>query len=145
MTEKLVPKKLWREWSSLFVSGQPLYDPQPASAETSANQEPTPAEVLEAERQAVLNEGDFQEYKVTASPPAETVMSHFTALVLDSGSLKLFQDMMGEWAPPEDSEVTGPPAPNPIVGHVVNRLFNLVHPPSVGSQKLSLKHSVIRK
>lgn len=38
---------------------------------------------------------------------------------------------MGEWAPPEGSEISGAPGPNPIVGHVVNRLFNMVHPPSV--------------
>lgn len=49
----------------MFVAGQPLYDPEQRPAEISTNQEPTPADVLEAERQAVLNEGDFQEYKVS--------------------------------------------------------------------------------
>lgn len=39
--------------------------------------------------------------------------------------------MIGEWSPPDTAEVNGPPAPNPIVGHVINRLFNMVHPPSV--------------
>jgi len=63
LTEKLVPLKLWREWTSLFVSGQPLYDPVDA-ATSPTRQGPTPADVLEHERQAVLNEGDFQEYKV---------------------------------------------------------------------------------
>lgn len=38
---------------------------------------------------------------------------------------------MGEWAPPEGCDISEPPAPNPIVGHVINRLFNMVHPPSV--------------
>ena len=48
--------------------------------------------------------------------------------------------MMGEWAPPEGSEIEGPPAANPIVGHVVNRLFNMVHPPSVSNCNSS--HSI---
>ena len=47
---------------------------------------------------------------------------------------------MGEWAPPEGSEIEGPPAANPIVGHVVNRLFNMVHPPSVSNCNSS--HSI---
>ena len=32
----------------------------------------------------------------------------------------------------EGSGITGPPRSNPVVGHIVQRLFNLVHPPSVG-------------
>ena len=43
----------------------------------------------------------------------------------------MFQNMIGEWQPPETSEVTGPPRSNPIVGHIVQRLFNIVHPPTV--------------
>lgn len=41
--------------------------------------------------------------------------------------------MMGEWQPPEGAEpmIAGPPRDNPIVGHIVQRLFNIVHPPSV--------------
>ena len=39
--------------------------------------------------------------------------------------------MIGEWTPPEGSELTGPPRNNPIVGHIVQRLFDIVHPPSV--------------
>ena len=31
----------------------------------------------------------------------------------------------------EGSGITGPPRSNPVVGHIVQRLFNLVHPPSV--------------
>ena len=44
--------------------------------------------------------------------------------------------MMGEWCPPEDTEpkIEGPPRNNPIVGYIVQRLFNIVHPPTVSSQ-----------
>ena len=63
LTEKLVPAKLWREWTSLFVSGKPLYDTQQDTAATTTQQRtgPTPADILEMERQAILNEGDIQE------------------------------------------------------------------------------------
>ena len=42
-----------------------------------------------------------------------------------------FQTMQGEWQPPESSEVQQPPRDNPVVGHVVQRLFNIVYPPTV--------------
>ena len=39
--------------------------------------------------------------------------------------------MVGEWQPPDGGEVAKPPRDNPIVGHIVQRLFNMVHPPTV--------------
>lgn len=42
-----------------------------------------------------------------------------------------FQNMVGEWQPPENSELAGPPRDNPVVGHVVQRLMNMVYPPEV--------------
>ena len=42
-----------------------------------------------------------------------------------------FQNMIGEWQPPEGSEISGPPRDNPVVGHVVQRLLNMVYPPEV--------------
>ena len=59
---RLLPPKLMREWTSLFVEGKPLYeqtDELPAESE-----EPTPEQILEMERQALLDEGDFNEYRV---------------------------------------------------------------------------------
>ncbi len=47
--------------------------------------------------------------------------------------------MIGEWTPPEGSEITGPPRSNPIVGHIVQRLFDIVHPPSV-SQTIYMRN-----
>ena len=44
-----------------------------------------------------------------------------------------FQNMIGEWQPPEGCEIAGPPRSNPVVGHVVQRLLNMVYPPSVCS------------
>jgi len=49
-----------REWKALFVSGQPLFEQAPPVEST----EPTPEQILEEERQQLLDEGDFMEYKV---------------------------------------------------------------------------------
>lgn len=98
LTEKLVPAKLMRDWTALFISGKPLYEQAPPPEST----EPSPEQILEEERQALLDEGDFSEYKT----------------------------MTGEWQPPEGSEVAQPPRDNPITGHVIQRLFNMVSPPT---------------
>lgn len=67
-----------------------------------ASTEPTPEQILEQERLKLLDETDFMEYK----------------------------NMVGEWQPPESGEVSKPPRDNPIVGHIVQRLFDMVHPPT---------------
>lgn len=48
-----------REWKLLFTSGQPLYE-----EEDRKSIELSPEQILEEERQKLLNEGDFMEYKV---------------------------------------------------------------------------------
>ena len=57
---RLVPAKLMREWRALFETGIPLYE-EKAIVEAS---DPTTEQVLEEERQQLLDEGDFMEYKV---------------------------------------------------------------------------------
>ena len=55
----LLPAKLMREWKLLFTSGQPLFEHrEPEVTELTAEQ------VLEEDRQNLLDEGDFTEYKV---------------------------------------------------------------------------------
>lgn len=56
----MLPAKLMREWTSLFVSGKPLFD----VADLADATELTPEQILEEERQQLLDEGDFMEYKV---------------------------------------------------------------------------------
>ncbi|GFO03102.1 sperm flagellar protein 2, partial [Plakobranchus ocellatus] len=97
LTNNLLPAKLMREWKLLFTSGQPLVEHrEPEVTELTAEQ------VLEEDRQNLLDEGDFTEYKT----------------------------MQGEWQPPETSEMQQPPRDNPVVGHVVQRLFDIVYPPT---------------
>ncbi|KAK7503972.1 hypothetical protein BaRGS_00004704, partial [Batillaria attramentaria] len=95
LTENLLPAKLMRDWTALFVNGCPLYETVPVDTG-----EPTPEQILEEERQMLLDEGDFMEYK----------------------------SMFGEWQLPE--EAPGPPRNNPVVGHIIQRLYNIVHPPT---------------
>lgn len=49
-----------REWTVLFTEGKPLFEPAPPVEST----EPTPEQILEQERQKLLDETDFMEYKV---------------------------------------------------------------------------------
>ena len=51
-----------REWTELFVAGQPLYENSPEVL--AIDEEPSPEKILEQERQALLDEGDFTEYRV---------------------------------------------------------------------------------
>ncbi|KAI8510088.1 hypothetical protein Bbelb_125160 [Branchiostoma belcheri] len=93
---ELVPPKLFREWTQLFIEGHPLYEEK----DTAEGSEPTPEQIIEMEKQKLLNDGDFKEYK----------------------------DMIGEWEPPEGSEINNEKNNN-VVGHIVQRIFNIVSPP----------------
>lgn len=55
-----------REWSTLFVAGEPLYDPesQPAEGDSDGEELPTAEQLVEDERKTLLDEGDFNEYRV---------------------------------------------------------------------------------
>ena len=55
----LIPAKLMRDWTAMFISGSPLYE-----TAIVASGDPTPEQILEEERQLLLDEGDFMEYKV---------------------------------------------------------------------------------
>ena len=59
---------LLEEWKSLFVEGKPLYEVTDEAVK-GADEDVTPGEVLEEERQALLDEGDFMEYKVCFGSP----------------------------------------------------------------------------
>ena len=59
MFYRLLPAKLLREWTALFIEGKPIYDiMEESSTELTAEQ------LLELERQALLNETDLNEYRV---------------------------------------------------------------------------------
>ncbi|XP_073400028.1 sperm flagellar protein 2 isoform X2 [Dendrobates tinctorius] len=92
LTNRLIPRKLMREWKEIFFSGLPLYQ--------EASIDPTPEQRVELEKERLLDEKDYEEYKT----------------------------MTGEWISSDTAAIK--PAPNNnILGHVVHRLMNIVNPP----------------
>ena len=97
LTNRLVPQKLYREWSLLFVDGQPLFEVTQLPHKDP--QEPTPEQILEEERQRLLDEGDFSEYRVT-----DTQFLSFRTIVVVVSCVFVLQQMIGEWQPLEEEE-----------------------------------------
>lgn len=111
----LIPAKIWREWNALFVGDRPFFDDEQRTKE---------------------NENEEQEEKLHA----QTVLQEESLKILDEGDFNEYRNMIGEWEPPANSysatTITHiPPLDNPIFGYIVNRLHNLVHPPTVCSIK----------
>lgn len=61
-----------REWKDLFVAGMPLYE-----VISEVEVETTQDMLLEEERQRLLDEGDFLEYKVGGTPVTSTMTSMY--------------------------------------------------------------------
>ncbi len=80
---RLVPSKLIREWRTLLVAGEPLYDRPIASSEGEEDEDSFPSayQLLEHERKQLLNETDFNEYRVCLIKRnhLHTLCSHFAA------------------------------------------------------------------
>ena len=55
-----------REWKTLFVEGQPLYETPPMEIE-EIPEEPTAEQLLQEEALALLDEGDLKEFRVRIS------------------------------------------------------------------------------
>jgi hypothetical protein len=69
---RLVPDKLFRDWTDLFLSGKPLYDEQDVLTETGVVSE---EQVLADERYQILADSDFNEYRVSTEFCATTYLS----------------------------------------------------------------------
>ncbi|KAJ6656096.1 hypothetical protein lerEdw1_004145 [Lerista edwardsae] len=63
--------------------------------------EPTPEQSIELDKMNLLDEKDYDEYKT----------------------------MIEEWYPPEEISANKPPPNNPILGHVIHRLMEIIFPP----------------
>ncbi|XP_072113592.1 sperm flagellar protein 2 isoform X3 [Mobula birostris] len=48
--------------------------------------------------------------------------------LLNSQDYEDYQLMTGEWQPPVDGDIHGPPPDNNVLGHVVNRITEIAHP-----------------
>ncbi|XP_034548605.1 sperm flagellar protein 2 isoform X2 [Notolabrus celidotus] len=99
LTGKLIPQKLVREWKELLFSGLPLYEP--VKDQQPGFEFSTQLDPVELKKQELLKNQDYDEYT----------------------------NMVGEWAWPEEAgETKLPLTNNNILGHVVQRLRNIVNP-----------------
>ncbi|KAM7415966.1 hypothetical protein PAMA_018166 [Pampus argenteus] len=101
LTGNLIPEKLMKEWKELLFNGLPLYEPINMEGPQPRFEFSAPLDPVEIKKQEILNNQDYDEYT----------------------------NMVGEWAWPEEAGETNlPPTNNKILGHVVLRLRNIVHP-----------------
>lgn len=106
-----------REWKELLFNGLHLYEPAGADGQRPPAQDPA-----ELKKQEILNQQDYDEYTVSVEPGHVRCVSSCAAR-------GFFQTMTGEWVWPEDAgETSAPPTNNDVLGHVVLRLRNMVHP-----------------
>ncbi|XP_074526408.1 sperm flagellar protein 2 isoform X2 [Halichoeres trimaculatus] len=111
LTGKLIPQKLMREWKELLFSGLPLYEPM--KGQLPGFEFSPPLDPVEIKKQEILKNQDYDEYT----------------------------NMVGEWAWPEEAgETKLPPTNNNILGHVVQRLRNIVNPPVMEPTSPSFPH-----
>ncbi|KAM6965443.1 sperm flagellar protein 2 [Aplochiton taeniatus] len=104
LTGNLIPGRLMKEWKELLFNGMPLYEPG-VDSQQPGFQVGRQLTLEEQDRLEILNNQDYEEYI----------------------------NMKGEWAWPEEAGETHPPPPNnSILGHIVQRLKNIVQPPRPG-------------
>ncbi|XP_068422799.1 sperm flagellar protein 2 [Clinocottus analis] len=102
-TGNLIPEKPMREWKELLFSGLPLYEPVKCQQPKSELSAPL-LDPVELKKQEILKSQDYEEYT----------------------------NMVGEWAWPEEAgESNLPLTNNNVLGHVVQRLRNIVRQPIV--------------
>lgn len=99
--ESLIKQKLMREWKTLFISGQPLYEAPIETAGGGGEGEdlPEPDHVINEATLQLMDEEDFKEYK----------------------------DMLYEWMLPEDAIKS---KDNAVIGHIIARLLSILNPPT---------------
>lgn len=112
LTDDLIPPKLWRDWLNMFRSGEPIYEevnPQNEAKGFKEIERVYNADIvsMNEEKAKLLDECDFGEYK----------------------------QMMGEWEFPEQMNTEKPPADNKVLGHIIQRLHDIVYPVQPGAPK----------
>uniref|UniRef100_A0A3Q3M832 Sperm flagellar 2 n=1 Tax=Mastacembelus armatus TaxID=205130 RepID=A0A3Q3M832_9TELE len=116
LTGNLIPEKLMREWKELLFSGLPLYEP--IIGQQPGFEFSSSLDPLELKKQETLNNQDYDEYT----------------------------NMVDEWAWPEEEAgaTTLPPTNNNILGHIIQRLRNIVHPPVMEPSSPSFPHFTLK-
>jgi len=113
LTDDLIPPKLWRDWLSMFRSGEPIYE--------------------ELKGQDQGGKG-FKEIEAVFNADIVS-MNEEKAKLLDEFDFKEYKEMIGEWEFPEQSIGEKPPADNKILGYIIQRLHDIVYPVQPGAPK----------
>ncbi|CAG5924374.1 unnamed protein product [Menidia menidia] len=115
LTGNLIPAKLLRQWKDLLFRGLPLY-------ESTESQQPdlessALQDPIRLKKEETLNNLDYNEYT----------------------------SMVGEWAWPEEAEEEKlPPSANNILGHIIQRLEKIAHPPVVETSSAFFSNFAIK-
>ncbi len=112
LTDDLIPPKLWRDWLSMFRSGEPIYE------------------------EIKIQEGGKGFKEIESIFNADIVsMNEEKAKLLDEFDFKEYKEMIGEWEFTEQITSEKPPAENKILGHIIQRLHDIVYPVQPGAPK----------
>uniref|UniRef100_UPI0037E8F8BE sperm flagellar protein 2 n=1 Tax=Semicossyphus pulcher TaxID=241346 RepID=UPI0037E8F8BE len=115
LTGNLIPEKAMREWKELLFSSLPLYEP--IKGQQPGFEFSTPVDPVEIKKQEILKNQDYDEYT----------------------------NMVGEWAWPEEAgETKFPSTNNNILGHVVQRLRNIVRPRIMAPSSSPFPHFTLK-
>jgi hypothetical protein len=95
--EPLVPIKLWRDWLSLFRAGKRLYDNENENNKDESNSKTIEkllnrdTAIMDEEKACLLDECDFNEYKVSKIFSDFVSFIYFTYTTRDSIIIRIFQ------------------------------------------------------
>ncbi|KAM9858603.1 sperm flagellar protein 2 [Aulostomus maculatus] len=113
LSGNLIPVKLMREWKELLFNGLPLYEPINMEGQQPGLELSTAQDPVELKKREILNNQDYDDYT----------------------------SMVREWTWPEEAgETSSPPTNNNILGHIITRLRNMVHPSTMECSSVPLPH-----
>ncbi|XP_078413355.1 sperm flagellar protein 2 [Cetorhinus maximus] len=91
-----------------------------------------PEKIMREWKEMFFLELPLYEQEVTEPQPSEASSKDTVELakqgMLNAQDYEDYKMMTGDWLPPEEGDIRGPPANNNILGHVVHRIFEIVHP-----------------
>ncbi|KAF3851301.1 hypothetical protein F7725_013073 [Dissostichus mawsoni] len=110
LTENQIPEKSMREWKELLFNGLPLYEP--INCQQPEIEFTPPLDPVELEKQEILNNQDYDEYTILfVCIPTNAELKRLSASSeredpFDLATMSLFQNMVYEWAWPEEAGQT---------------------------------------
>ncbi|XP_067885195.1 sperm flagellar protein 2 isoform X1 [Heterodontus francisci] len=92
-----------------------------------------PKKIMREWKEMFFHEMALYEQPVTELLPSaessEDTMELGKQQMLNAQDYEDYKMMTGEWLPPDEEDIRGPPPNNNVLGHVVHRIFEIVNPP----------------